>query len=153
MKPKYIPRTNEEPRKEDKALIAKTLLTFSDEPLHIDTISELTDIPKEAVYGIIWRMSKTTTKWPNIRRVADGTYMWDTNMRTRNTTNKGNRKARKVQKVQKVQTKPTTPVVTQVTPNITAPTPSTWEGVGEVDGKHILKHADGTLWIASRLGV
>ena len=149
MKPKYIPSSNEEPRKEDKALIAKTLLTFSDEPLHIDTIAELTDIPKEAVYGIIWRMSRTTTKWPNIRRVADGTYMWDTNIRTRNTKNKGNRK---VQKVRSIHPKPTATIVTQVTPNIPAPTPSTWEAVGEVDGKHILKHADGTLWIASRLG-
>lgn len=143
MKPKYIPSSHEEPRKEDKALIAKTLLAFSDEPLHINVIAELTDIPKEAVYGLIWRMSKTTTKWPNIRRVADGTYMWDTNIRTRKHKQAKTRRAQK----------PVAPVAVAETPVVApAPTPSTWETVGQVDGKHILKHADGTLWLASPLG-
>lgn len=149
MKPKYIPSTNEEPRKDDKDAIAKALLTFSDEPMHVTTIAELTDLPKEAVYTLVWRMANAVTKWPNIRRVADGTYMWDTNLRTRNTANH-RAKARKTasRKVAPA------PVAVEQTPVVApAPTPSTWETLGQVDGKHILRHADGTLWLASRLGV
>lgn len=146
MKPKYIPSYNEEPRKEDKDAIAKALLTFSDEPLHITTISDLTDIPKEAVYSLVWRMAQTKTKWPNIRRVADGTYMWDTTLRTR----KHPKAKAKVRRIQRAVTPKPLPVAVEERP---APAPSTWEVVGEVDGKRILKHADGTLWIASRLVV
>lgn len=144
MKPKYIPSSTEEPRKDDKDAIAKALLAFSDEPLHITAISDLTDLPKEAVYSLVWRMAQTKTKWPNIRRVGDGTYMWDTNLRTRNTRKAGSRRVRRTVAPKAV------PVAVEEKP-APAPAPSTWEFVGEVDGKRILKHADGTLWVASRL--
>lgn len=146
MKPKYIPSYNEEPRKEDKDAIAKALLTFSDEPLHVTAISDLTDLPKEAVYSLVWRMAQTKTKWPNIRRVADGTYMWDTSLRTRK-----HPKA-KAHRIKRAVAPKVVPVAVEEKPVVT-PAPSTWEFVGEVDGKRILKHADGTLWIASRLEV
>ena len=146
MKPKYIPSSHAEPRKEDKDAIAKALLAFSDEPLHVTTLAELTDLPKEAVNSLVWRMATATTKWPNIRRVGDGTYMWDTTLYTRKRP-----KAKTHRKVRKAPTTKVAPVAIQDKTPVVAPAPSTWQGVGVVEGKHILKHADGTLWIASRL--
>ena len=151
MKPKYIPTTHDEPRKGDKDAIAKTLLTFSDEPLHINTIAELTDLPKETVNSLVWRMASAVTKWPNIRRVADGTYMWDTNLRTRDTRN-SHAKSKKAGRKPIVARKPA-PAPKPVEAKPVAPIASTWSIVATVDGKHILKHSDGTLWVASRLEV
>ena len=136
-KPKYIPKNTEEPRKKDKDAIAKTLLAFSDEPLHVKTIAELTDLSKEAVNALVWRMANTVSKWPNIRRVADGTYMWDTNLRTRDARNNHAKSKKSGRKPVVIATQPAT----------------TWTSLVQVDGKHILKHSDGSVWVASRLDV
>jgi len=147
MNTKYIPKNTEEPRKKDKDAIAKTLLAFSDEPLHVKTIAELTDLSKEAVNGLVWRMANTVSKWPNIRRVADGTYMWDTNLRTRDARNNHAKK-------KKYGRKPVPkPVATKPTPVAPTTAPTTWTSLVQVDGKHILKHSDGSVWVASRLDV
>lgn len=157
MRPKYIPNSNEEPRKADKEAIAQAMMAFADEPLNIHSISTLSELPYEAVHQLVWRMAKAQTKWPNIRRVRTGVYVWDS--RVRNTSRKPRKEHVSPQNIKKPKTAPKKfvapkplPVAIEEKP-VPTPAPSKWETVAEVDGKHILKHADGTLWVASRLEV
>lgn len=151
--PKYIPNSNEEPRKADKEAIAQAMMTFADEPLNIRSISALTELSYEEVHQLVWRMARATTKWPNIRRVQTGVYVWDSRVRS------NSRNHRKVHVSPQNSGKPKTAKPKTVATKVVAvedkpapaPAPSAWETVGEVDGKHILKHVDGTLWLASRL--
>ena len=156
-RPKYIPNSNEEPRRFDKEAIARTLMTFADEPLSIKTIAELSEVPLETVHQLTWRMAKAQTKWPNIRRAdSRGSYVWVTRVSS------NPRKARKARKVATITPTPKAvvkpapkPVATKPTPvaPAPAPAPTTWTSLAQVDGKHILKHSDGSVWVASRLDV
>lgn len=136
---KYQPNVHDEVRKVDKEAIASVLKTFADTPLKLkDLYALLPNIDRRSVNTLVWRMAHNKTKWHNIKRTATGSYVWDSKARTPRRSKRTTTKVR-----------PTPNGVVESPPTVT----TEWYTVTTVDGKIILRRADGSVWVAKPLPI